>query len=318
VGVTIPRYVRRFVGVVVLIAAGVAVVASSAVSAPTFPARSCWVRLPNPGYAPVRPAPGAPGVLAPAPKHPVDPAALLQATLQRFGDHTLIRSARLGGIPTVVREHRRGWFGPAPQPAHPLWVYVDAPPLHLDGHPSPPTVVQTTREQWELALLAGALHDEACEARTDPVVGASIASSALPEGQVFMSGGPFGQHFPNLPERTLRRRAADAAKAFHARLESMWFLHPLQQAPVIIFEASNKLAFIQSFAKMEQQLGLRDLSTQRYEGYFIEAVDDKHVPFMFVWGVARGELGGGQWSSDGCHYPFVTLGPIGGKSGCNG
>jgi hypothetical protein len=307
------------VGVVLFLAAALAAVASSAASAPTFPARSCWVRSPNPGYAPGRPAPGAPSVLAPAPKQPVDPAALLRATLQRFGDHTLIRSARLGGIPPVVREHRRGWFGPAPQPTHPLWIYANAPPLRPSGRQSPQAVVQTTREQWELALLAGALHDEACEARTDPIVGASIASSAQPEAQVFMSGGPFGQHFPNLPERTLRRQAANAAKAFHARLESMWFLYPLQQAPVIIFQASTRLAFIQNFAKMEQQLGLRDVSTQRYEGYFIEAVDNKHVPFMFVWGIARGELGGGQWSSDNCHYPFITLGGhIGNKPDCNG
>lgn len=94
----------------------------------------------------------------------------------------------------------------------------------------------------------------------------------------------------------------------------MWFLHPLQQAPVIVFESSDRAGFIDHFAALDQQLRLR-----RYEGWFVEAVDARHVPFVFTWGVARGEVGGGQWSSDHCHYPFPT-GGFGGrtKQGCTG
>ena len=87
---------------------------------------------------------------------------------------------------------------------------------------------------------------------------------------------------------------------------------------MIIFEASNRLAFIQSFAKMQQQLNLHGASSQRYERYFIEAVGKSHVPFMFVWSTARGQLAGGQWSSVDCHTPFITLGGLGAKPGCNG
>jgi hypothetical protein len=220
----------KLVGVVAALAASVAATATPAVAGAGFPAHSCWVRLPNPGYGPIRPIRSAPSVLAPAPRRPVDPASLLQSTLRRFGDRTIIRSARLGQLPAVVRLHRRGWFGPAPQPRHP--------------------------------------------------------------------------------------RATAVAKAFRARVASLRFLHPLQQAPVIVFEAMNELAFIR-FAKLEQQLGLRDGDLQRYEGYFIEAVDKSHVPFMVVWGVARGELGGGQWSSDHCHFPFATDNPRS-DAGCNG
>ena len=284
-----------------------------------FPAHSCWVRRPNPGYSPTRPIQSALSVLAPAPRHRVNPATLVDATLRRFGDHSIIRSARLGQLPMVVRQHQRGWLGPAPQPKHPLWVYVGAPRLSLDGTQSSQAVVRATREEWELDLLAGALHDRACEARTDPIVGASITAAFQPELMVFMSGGPFGQHFPNLSEPTLRHQEASVAKTFHARLASMWFLQPLQQAPVIVFEASDKTQFIQNFAAMYQQLGLRDGNDARYEGVFIEAVDKHHIPFMLTWSIARGQQSGGQWSSDHCHYPFQTLGgPLNIKPGCNG
>jgi hypothetical protein len=298
------------------IAASMAPASGRAVS---FPSRSCWVRRPNPGYPPTRPIESALSVLAPAPRHRVDPSTLVEATLRRFGDHSIISSARLGQLPAVVRQHRRGWFGPAPQPKNPLWIYVHAQVLTVAGTQSPRTVVRGTREQWELDLLAGALHDQACEARTDPIVGASIPAAFRPEMTVFMSGGPFGQRFPNPSKQSLRRRATGVAKTFHSRLAAMWFLHPLQQAPVIVFEASDTTRFIQNFAAIYQQLGLRTGNSQRYEGVFIEAVDKNHIPFMLTWSVSRGEQGGGEWTSDHCHYPFPTLGSPGGtKPGCNG
>jgi hypothetical protein len=101
----------------------------------------------------------------------------------------------------------------------------------------------------------------------------------------------------------------------------MWFLHPLQLAPVIVFEAFDRTTFVRDFAAMERQLDLYGVHHGRrplFEGYFVEAVDDHHTPFMVVWGTARGEVGGGQWSSDDCHYPFPTGGRTGTKPRCNG
>ena len=119
-----------------------------------------------------------------------------------------------------------------------------------------------------------------------------------------------GQRFANLPAQQLRLRLAKAAARYHFTVKKVQLLHPRQVAPLIIIQTRRYLAFAQTVPAIENSLdphtGHSDQAGWAFEGFLLEAQDERGVPFLDVFNFERGSgPGGGQWARSDQLYPFL-------------
>ena len=119
-----------------------------------------------------------------------------------------------------------------------------------------------------------------------------------------------GQRFANPPAHQLRLRLAKAAARYHFTVKKVQLLHPRQVAPLIIIQTRRYLALAHAVPAIENSLdphtGPSDQAGWAFEGFLLEAQDERSVPFLDVFNFERGSgPGGGQWARSDQLYPFL-------------
>ena len=119
-----------------------------------------------------------------------------------------------------------------------------------------------------------------------------------------------GQRFANPSARHFRLRLAAAANRYHFTVTKVQFLHPRQVAPLVVIQTRRYLAFAHALPAIEKSLdphtGHSDQAGWAFEGFFLEAQDERGVPFLGVFNFVRGSgPGGGQWARSDQLYPFL-------------
>lgn len=118
------------------------------------------------------------------------------------------------------------------------------------------------------------------------------------------------ERFANLSARELRGRLAELATRYHFTVKQIQLLHPRQVAPLLIIQTRRYLAFAHAVPAIEKSLdphlGHDDRTGWAFEGFFLEAQDERGVPFLAVSNFMRGSgPGGGQWARSDQLYPFA-------------
>jgi hypothetical protein len=118
------------------------------------------------------------------------------------------------------------------------------------------------------------------------------------------------QRFANLPARQLRLRLAEAASRYHFTVKKVQLLRPRQVAPLVVIQTRHYLAVAHAVPAIENSLdphiGHSDRSGCAFEGFFLEAQDERGVPFLGIFNFMRGSgPGGGQWARSDQLYPFT-------------
>jgi hypothetical protein len=245
-------------------------------------------------------------------------AEIVAQALRRFGEHSMVRAADLAPIPYVVRTHYRGFVGPAPQPRHPLWLLLDVaggeqPTVGTDGV----AIERYHRAQWQASLFAAGVRDRLCLAGARPLLGWSSTRS-LPMN--FNAGSAIAQRFPNPSRSVLRRRAQIVAERRGYELARVRFLHPFQDAPIVVFRTNDKKRFAHDVVAINNYLDPRvnasNQTAATYEGFFLEGEDTKGVPFLVTTQILRGEVSGSQWAWDPCFLPYAHSASFGSPENC--
>jgi hypothetical protein len=119
------------------------------------------------------------------------------------------------------------------------------------------------------------------------------------------------QHFANLPPDTLKERLTKAAAKhdFQVVALTLWLPRPRQFAPEIVIRTTRYLALARALpgilARIDPHTGKTDTRGWSYEGFFLEARDERGVPFLGVYNFLRGQhKGGGQWARSEALFPF--------------
>jgi hypothetical protein len=113
------------------------------------------------------------------------------------------------------------------------------------------------------------------------------------------------QRFANLTTRRFRRRLAAAASRYDFTVKRVRFYRPRQLAPLVIVQTRHYLALARAIPAIERSLN-PDLTGWAFEGFFLEAQDERGVPFITVSDALRGPGGGGgQWARSDRLFPFA-------------
>lgn len=117
------------------------------------------------------------------------------------------------------------------------------------------------------------------------------------------------ERFANLSAHQLQQRLAELATRYRFTVKRVQLLHPRQVAPLLIIQTRRYLAFAHATPAIEKSLdphlGRDDRAGWAFEGFFLEAQDERGVPFLAVSNFMRGsDPGGGQWARSDQLYPF--------------
>jgi hypothetical protein len=114
------------------------------------------------------------------------------------------------------------------------------------------------------------------------------------------------RRFPSPARRVLLARLDRAAAQFGFRVETVTLRRPLHLAPQIVIESRHYLALGHALPQILYWIDPPPRSNNRaYEGIFIEAVDERHVPFVIVFDSLRGQVAGGQWARSEPLFPYA-------------
>ena len=118
------------------------------------------------------------------------------------------------------------------------------------------------------------------------------------------------ERFANLSVREFRSRLARAARRDGFAVKEIRFLHSRQATPYVVVETSRYLAFAKAVPAIEHSLdphtGRSDLEGWSYAAFYLEALDERGVPFLVVDNVAiDGSVAGGQWARSDSLFPFT-------------
>jgi hypothetical protein len=268
---------------------------------PRFSQHSCWSRA---GIA--KTATGAaPSLPASQTAHPTSPAKLVRRLLGRFGDRSFVRRIEIGAPPP--RRVIKGFLAGKEPPRDALWAYLSAPKAAqvASAHITPGEARERELAYWETELIGGALRDDFCRAGGPPLIGWSV--EGVVNGAASGSSA-LNQRFPNPSAHDFRARVALVGKRYGFHALSIRFLRPRELAPIVVVETNrDRKKFVADVAAMVDLLDPRSSSGHQsaitFEGFFFEARDAKG-PFVRVDNVYRGDVMGGQWSSDRDSYPY--------------
>lgn len=119
------------------------------------------------------------------------------------------------------------------------------------------------------------------------------------------------QLFANLPLDTLKERLTKAADThdFQVVAVTLWNPRPRQFAPEIAIRTTHYLALARALPgileRIDPHTGTSGTRGWSYEAFFLEAQDERGVPFLSVYNFLRGQhKGGGQWARSEALFPF--------------
>lgn len=112
--------------------------------------------------------------------------------------------------------------------------------------------------------------------------------------------------FANLSTAEFRRRLAAAATKYGFTVKTVRFLHPRQLAPLVVVSTSHYLAFSKAIPAIEDSID-PGRGHPAFEALYLEAQDERGIPFVIVRNEFRGEVMGGQWARSEALFPFTHL-----------
>jgi hypothetical protein len=117
------------------------------------------------------------------------------------------------------------------------------------------------------------------------------------------------ERFRNLSRADFMRRLARASARAQFVVESVRFEHPRQLAPRVVISTTHYLAVARAIAFVQRSLDPHHGSDDRlgwaYEGFYLEAQDERGIPFVIVSNALRGpDPEGSQWARSEELYPF--------------
>jgi hypothetical protein len=113
------------------------------------------------------------------------------------------------------------------------------------------------------------------------------------------------QRFANLSVRQVRERLGAAAAHYRFTVERLRFFHPRQLEPLVILQTRHYLALARAIPAIERSLN-PDVTGWAFEGFFLEAQDERGVPFITAHDALRGPDGyGSQWARSDQLFPFA-------------
>jgi hypothetical protein len=267
------------------------------------------------GVAPMRFAPSIP---MEAKRATNSAGSIVAQALHEFGAHSMLQAASLAPIPYVVRVHYRGFVGPAPQPRHPLWLQLDVAGGEEPTTGNNPVAIERySRANWQASLFAAGVRDKLCLGWARPFLGWSTTGSL---GVDIGSGSAFAQRFPNPSRSALRQRARIVAERRGFELARVRFLHPFDDAPIVVFRTNDKKRFAHDVVAINNYLDPRtnaaNQTASTYEGFYLEGEDMNGVPFLVTTQILRGGASGSQWAWDPCFLPYAHTTPFRSKTKC--
>lgn len=124
--------------------------------------------------------------------------------------------------------------------------------------------------------------------------------------------GASGIRFSHLSDREFRSRLAAAAARYGFTVRAVRFLHPRQVTPLVLVQTSRYVAFARAVPAIESSLdphkGGNDSKGWSYRAFYLEALDERGVPFLVVDNVVDGTgVTGGQWARSDALFPFARI-----------
>jgi hypothetical protein len=118
-----------------------------------------------------------------------------------------------------------------------------------------------------------------------------------------------GLRFAGVPAREFRSRLAAAAARYGFKVDRIEFLEQPRPTPLVVVQTSRYLAFARAVPAIERSLdphrGRSDLRGWSFRAFYLEAVDEKGVPFLSVDDVEGADgVTGGQWARSDPLFPF--------------
>jgi hypothetical protein len=117
--------------------------------------------------------------------------------------------------------------------------------------------------------------------------------------------------FANPPRYVLLARLRRAAAQHTFDVVRVEILHPSQSAPLVVIRTENKMRLVRAVPAIWRVLDPKantgdDRTGWAYEGFLLEALDSRDVPFFIIFNHWRGaHAGGGQWATAERFLPFA-------------
>jgi hypothetical protein len=118
------------------------------------------------------------------------------------------------------------------------------------------------------------------------------------------------RQFQNPSLATLASRLRLAARRYRFTVVKVEIFHPRQAAPLVVIQAKDRHALAASVPAIRKLIDPKkrtndDRTGWAYEGFLLEALDGRGIPFVAVHNWWRGpHAGGGQWAVDPSLYPY--------------
>lgn len=113
------------------------------------------------------------------------------------------------------------------------------------------------------------------------------------------------RRFRSPPRNVLLARLERAADELDFRIESVSLHRPVQLAPEIVLETTHYLGLAHALPHVVDRIDPPPRSNRRaYEGIFIEAVDERGIPFVIVSDALCGQVVGSQWARSEPLFPY--------------
>jgi hypothetical protein len=116
------------------------------------------------------------------------------------------------------------------------------------------------------------------------------------------------QRFDNLPPRVFLARLRAASRKYHFHVVRVRFYRPKQLAPLVVVRTRDYRELAQAVRDIDDAINPHrgaDNTGWSYEGFFLEAQDERGIPFVVVYDLTRGQVEGSQFARSEELYPFA-------------
>lgn len=117
-----------------------------------------------------------------------------------------------------------------------------------------------------------------------------------------------GLHFSSLSQHEFRQRLAGLSSRYGFVVKEVQFLHRALPTPLVVVQTSHYVPFAKALRAIEASLdphtAKSDLRGWAFRGFYVEALDERGVPFLVADNVVGNGVAGGQWARADALYPF--------------
>lgn len=165
-----------------------------------------------------------------------------------------------------------------------------------------------TLGDFESAVLAGVLRDEAHAAGLTPISGFTVTAT-LPSGETTVvddgrvGNVAFGQGFTTAAESMITSEIENDAASVGATITSIRYLHAIDPVPIVVVSATDP----QTFLAAHPNVGVVIHSAGSLEGYYVELTAADGAPVAIEWASYRTAVGDSWYApgyDQGSYFPY--------------